>query len=112
MGWAISSPNGQEASTLAREWLVQMCDNTPYVDGQEPILAAICESGHPSPKAPSTHGRKAGRRMAMVTVITVVVDGGIAVSILLAQSGIPVHKAAFHLPQPRITMVPLSRWAS
>ena len=106
MGWAISSPNGQEASTLAREWLVQMCDNTLYVDGYEPILAAICESGHPSPKPPSTHGRKAGRRMAMVTVITIVVGTGIAVSILLTQPGIPVHKAAFHPPQPRITMAP------
>ena len=38
MGWAISSPDGQQAPDLAREWLVQMCDNTLHVDAYEPYL--------------------------------------------------------------------------
>lgn len=38
MGWAISSPDGQQAPDLAREWLVQMCDSTLHVDAYEPYL--------------------------------------------------------------------------
>ncbi len=38
MGWAISSPDGQQAPDLAREWLVQMCDSTLHVDAYESYL--------------------------------------------------------------------------
>jgi hypothetical protein len=41
MGWAISSPDGQQAPDLAREWLVQMCDSTLHVDAYEPYLGDL-----------------------------------------------------------------------
>ena len=44
MGWAISSPDGQQAPELAREWLVQMCDNTLHVDAYESYLENLANS--------------------------------------------------------------------
>ena len=41
MGWATSSPDGQQAPALAREWLVQMCDNTLHLDAYEPYLEKL-----------------------------------------------------------------------
>ena len=43
MGWAISRPDGRRASDLAREWLVQMCDNTLHVDAYEPYLEDLAD---------------------------------------------------------------------
>jgi hypothetical protein len=63
MGWAISSPHGQQAPALAREWLAQMCDNTLYVDAYEPYLEALitprqapADTAFKASQVPSVHG--------------------------------------------------------
>jgi hypothetical protein len=53
------------------------------------------------------HCRRPSRRVVALTAgITLVVVGCIAVPIILSQSAKPAHKAAFHRPQPRITIAP------
>lgn len=54
MGWAISSPDGQQAPILAREWLTEMCDNTLYLDNYEPYLEFTRKAQFPGENASST----------------------------------------------------------